>query len=558
MKERPRPSKLVIDATQLRNKLASTNNRKAAIDKAVESKTLTDSAYLLLYVLVPLLLEVDIECLTELAKDLTGNVKDADRERQVRIIREILEGNSVQYTPMEQAIQIPPKIPAIPFTHGPDWHSKVEVPDNAAMAFAMMGLAAGGRYCQLIPNGWETNQIDEKSLSLNKQNWRHGGDWRLSIDAQTGDATELWATVARYGTLHMQVLFYALAKMGEPRNKAYYPLLEPVTIEIEKILDDKGIKRQGKNRDHLRKLVAQCFKDLSDIRITVRNATLHGRPVALANVRLFEVAEVYSEQLCLSWEEFDRQCAEKQPIGWAVRAGMWASYFFKDKETRGFVTETAKLYLELDYRNDRLSDLVAFRIGVLLLDISADGSDNRKREKRYTVAALLQALFLFLEEKDRKKDWANRTETALTDALDKLKDNGRLASYRFGETYPDPGRRGGRGWVPEWLSAEVILVTPTAAEALNLPARPVAKKKPTVKRRRGPAQPQEHLDAATVAAIREKLATLNASKNWHQKTLAAHLKISPPMMTQLLKGGRAPNPETMARLQDWLTNYPED
>jgi hypothetical protein len=30
------------------------------------------------------------------------------------------------------------------------------------------------------------------------------------------------------------------------------------------------------------------------------------------------------------------------------------------------------------------------------------------------------------------------------------------------------------------------------------------------------------------------------------------------MMTQLLKGGRAPNPETMARLQDWLTNYPED
>lgn len=466
-------------------------------------------------------------------------------------------GVGVEYSPMEQATQNPPKTkPSIPFTHGPDWHSKVDVLDNAAMALTMMGLSAGGRYFKLIPNGWARNQHDDTPY-FDKPNWRHGGDWRINIDAATGDATELWETVERYGTLHMQVLLYCLAKMGEPRNRAYYPLLEPVTIEIERILDDKNIKRQGKNREQMREKVAQCLKDLSEIRLTVRNATLNGRPVALKNVALLEIAEVYGEQLCLSWEEFDRVSAEKLPLGWAVRAGMWANYLYKDNETRGFVSELSKLYLELDSRPDRLCDLIAFRIGILLFTVAAEGADNRKRAKTETVAALLQALFLFLEEQNRPPHWANRMDAALLEALEKLKECGRLATYHLGPTYPDPGNRG-RGWVADWLKTEITLVTPTAAEALGTLARPVVKKKPTVKRRRGPAQPEELLDVATCAAIKAKLGRLDMRGNWKQKTLARHLKISESMMTQLLKGGRAPNPETLARLQDWLTNYPED
>lgn len=470
-------------------------------------------------------------------------------------IAEQYEEKDLQYTPMEKAIEAPLKAPAIPFTHGPDWHGKVEVLNNAAMAITMMGLSAGGRYYKLIPNGWEMNQLDGTPL-FDRQNWRHGGDWRINIDAATGDATELWATVERYGTLHMQVLLYCLAKMGEPRNKAYYPLLEPVTIEIEKILDDKSIKRQGKNRDHMRQMVVQCLKDLSGIRLTVRNASLNGRPVALKNVALLEVAEVYGEQLCLSWAEFDSVCAEKLPLGWAVRAGMWASYLYKDNETRGFVSEFSKLYLELDYRADRLSDLIAFRIGILLLTVAADGKDNQKRAKVGTVAALLQDLFLFLEEKDRKKDWANRMDAALLNALEKLKECGRLTAYSLGTTYPDPGNRG-RGWVADWLKTEITLVTPTAAEALGTLARPVVKKKPTVKRRRGPAQAQEHLDAETCTTIKAKLGRLDLL-GWKQKTLARHLKVSESYMTYLLKGERAPSADLAARLQDWLTNYPED
>lgn len=461
----------------------------------------------------------------------------------------------IQYTPMEQAIESTPTKPIIPFTYGPDWHGRVEVLDNAAMAITMMGLSAGGRYFKLIPNGWKLNQHDGTPY-LDKLNWRHGGDWRINIDAATGDATELWATVERYGTLHMQVLLYCLAKMGEPRNRAYYPLLEPVTIEIEKILDDKNIKRQGKNREQMREKVAQCLKDLSGIRLTVRNATLNGRPVALKNVALLEIAEVYGEQLCLSWEEFDRVFTDKLPIGWAVRAGMWASYLYKDNETRGFVSELSKLYLELESRPDRLCDLIAFRIGILLFTVAADGKDNKQRAKVMSVAALLQDIYLFLEEQNRPKDWANRMDTALMEALEKLKECGRLAAYHIGATYPDPGNRG-RGWVPDWLKTELTLVTPTAAEALGTLARPVTKKKPTVRRRRGPAQPEERLDVATCTAIKAKLGRLD-TRGWKQKTLARHLKVSEAYMTYLLKGERAPSADLAARLQDWLTNYPED
>lgn len=548
MSERPRPSKLVIDATQLRNKLASTNNRKAAIDKAVESKTLTDSAHLLLYVLVPLLLEVDIECLTELAKDLTGNVKDADRERQVRIIREILEGNSVQYTPMEQAIQVPPKVPRSidPF----DEDDRAVVGNNGPLHVLLEAHAKGGPRARELVNGWKDNTLGHPVF---RDPQRIKGDWTVYFRNDGSTPAEAWKRVEGLSARHTKVALFFLARICDPRSKARYPSENPVGVSYEDLRNALGFKNRGKALEEFKETANTIVKDIADLEATVRGIMINGKPDGIAECPIFSISKVWHAQQVLFGEQVQ--------IGWMVDPGPWARRYFNN-DAKPWLATLHRTLLELDHRGTRRAEVLALHIATLLF-VVAGGDQFKKQAITRTVAELLELAGELPEPEHRGAHWAKRTAEALSVALETLLRSKLLAAVEFGEGYPtDPDTdpedderdklKRGKGWAERWLKATVTMTTPEAAAILGQvfteppAATPPAKVQARLEKKQKARKPVkgERFNSETAARLRAAITEHYGT----QENAARFFKCTGATLSRAVNGINAPKPELAKKL----------
>lgn len=293
--------------------------------------------------------------------------------------------------------------------------------------------------------------------------------------------------------------------------------------------------------------------DLSELTTDVRDIWIPGRktPSHIPKARLFDIAEFY-EQLDL------HDGTEHTPIAWGIRGGVWTEFYFVDGSTAGWVSNMSRTLLELDHRENRKAEGLAFKIGAMFL-VVAGGTDFRNRTISPTVAQILTKVGEFPDEAHRGANWAGRMYENLGLSLDALQSGGVLAAYSFGPTYPEAGNRG-RGWVSRWLDATVNLTAPEAAEMEQRVVDRTAESRPHIvawekkqrqqiaKKPRKPLEPGQNLDVETVTAIRKA----QAERYWNQTTLAKELGVAQGTLSNVLNRTYAPSVELAARIRAFL------
>ena len=437
------------------------------------------------------------------------------------------------------------------------------IPNNPYSHFVVEAIAKGGTLARYITDGWRENTIDgQPQLLKQAAPWR-GGSMVAKFDPveqQAVNAAELWARVEGLNPLTADVALAILGTLGDPRQgeKPKFPMLEPVVITTERILQYKGIQKWGSDRRVLQQRIAAEFKTLQDLTVEVRSIPFgkekKGKEllVSIPRCKLFDVAEVYEDQYCLNG------LVDKIPIGWAIRAGMWANYWF-NSHGRMWLSGMSRVLLELDHRTVRGADVVAKKIGLLLLAVPG-GTAHWNAPITRGVERLLADIGELPEPDHRGKDWANRTRERLDTALAMLKECGALMEYRPSDDYPDPGDRG-KGWVERWLSASITLTAPEFVTLESDKEQQQAvippswqRKRPRLGKPRKALEPGQSLDETTVNRIRQTA----AARNLLLKALAEQLGVARSTLSNVLARREAPSAALAAKIRAFLDSPEPD
>lgn len=463
----------------------------------------------------------------------------------------------------KQAVQKPPKAPRAP--DPPELSVNNKVVHGAAMA-----IAAGGPNAGKKAKGWRANMINGHPIFPCNQ----GRDEMTVYLEPTGyNAQELWEKVHGMDALTLDVFLAVLMLVCDPRNKAAYPHFGWFTVNPAQIVDMKAFRRYGNDRRVLIGKVVEAMHSISDLRTDFvirwpgqgkKEQTRMARETGCRVLHIGSVVYVEQGQLFEHPEEFPK---DKQAVAVNIFIGKWGTYWLRDGERYYWVAAATRKLLEYEHRSDRMGEVFAKKIGMLLLTVEG-GTDSQEKTRELTIEELLIEIQELLAEEFRGKrangtdgeetregqNWAARTDEYIQQGLTCLRQDGLLASYNFGSDYPEPGDRG-RGWVRRWLSTKIYLTTPKAAARMEQTPAQTHITAPERKRRtRGigrvkkPLQRGQYLDAATVAAVYH---TYHA-RNWTQATLAKTLKVARPTLSNVLNGREAPSVELAARIRAFL------
>ena len=186
--------------------------------------------------------------------------------------------------------------------------------------------------------------------------------------AQAQIAGALWEKVEGLSPFTADIALAALGALGDPRQgeKPKYPLMEPVLLTTARILEYKGIQKWGSDRRVLEQRVEREMNTLRALSVEVENIPHWDKKkpaITIKNCKLFDVVDVYRYQ----HELFDGGTMEIQ-VGWSVRAGQWAHYWFNE-QGRVWLSSMSRALLELDHRGVRGADVMAKSIGVMVLAV---------------------------------------------------------------------------------------------------------------------------------------------------------------------------------------------
>lgn len=178
------------------------------------------------------------------------------------------------------------------------------IPNNPYSHFVVEAIAKGGPLARYITDGWRENTIDGQPLLLKQAAPWRGGSMVAKFDPveqQAVNAAELWARVEGLNPLTADVALAILGTLGDPRQgeKPKFPMLEPVVVTTDRILQYKGIQKWGSDRRVLQQRIAAEFKTLQDLTVEIRSIPFgkdkKGKEllVSIPRCKLFDVAEVY-------------------------------------------------------------------------------------------------------------------------------------------------------------------------------------------------------------------------------------------------------------------------
>ena len=502
------------------------------------------------------LMAVDFEKLTEYeqARMMPVDPDEPDDLPVEESIRRLAERIVEKYLEQEQT-ELKPAVPKAPDVF--QGKETAPVPNNPYSHFVVEAIAKGGPLARYITDGWRENTIDgQPQLLKQAAPWR-GGSMVAHFDPveqQAVNAGELWAKVEALNPLTADVALAILGTLGDPRQgaKPKYPMLEPVIVTTDRILQYKGIQKWGSDRRVLQQRIAAEFKALRELTVEVRSIPLgkdkKGKDilVSIPQCKLFDVAEVYEDQFCFNG------LVDRIPVGWAIRAGMWANYWF-NSQGRMWLSAMSRVLLELDHRTVRGADVVAKKIGLLLLAVPG-GTAHWNAPITRNVERLLADIGELPEPEHRALHWANRTRERLDSGLSLLKQAGALVDYRYSEDCPDPGDRG-KGWVERWLASSITLTAPEFEALESDKERPTAELPPRWQRKRArlgkprkALEPGQALDETTVNRIRQTA----AARNVLLKDLAAQLGVARSTLSNVLTRREAPSCELAGKIRAFL------
>jgi len=320
--------------------------------------------------------------------------------------------------------------------------------------------------------------------------------------------------------------------------------LEPVRITADAILQYKGIRRWGVERRLLHERVFAEMERLRSLYFDVdkypeRHPTTgkwDPRGVSWHGDRLFDIVQVELYQESLFGDR------ERIEVSWLVRAGQWAHWWL-NAQGRVWVGRMARLLLEFDHREQRGAAVMAKKIGqrlVLLGEILPVGTPITRR-----LDHILEDIGELPQPDQRHRHWLRRTRHRVEGGLDLLHDVG-VCTVGWPEGYSSiPNRR--------WLETKIQLTVPE-----TLPALPPPSLQETATPQRRGRRGRPHARAATIPQVEgATVRQTRLERYWSQKTLATHLKISVPYLSQLENGTRLPSAAVTAKLLEWFRT-PQD
>lgn len=464
----------------------------------------------------------------------------AGSKKKVREIADELRAVAEQIAPSKPAVL------KIPTTEPPfNGEGNGTLPNNGPCHVLFEAVAKGGPNARNQKHGWEDSSVNpEKPVFRNPQ--RVKGDWTVYFDANDGPVAKQWGRVEGLSARHTKAGLYFLAKICDPRNNMKHPNKEPTGVSYEDLRRALGCREMP--IAEFKPIADAIVKDWVDLKATVRNIMINGKPDGIAECSLFIVSKVWDKQ----FEFFD----ERAQIGWLIDPGQWAKYYF-NRKARPWLATLQQAVLDLDHRGVRRADVIALHIATLLF-VVAGGDQFKEQAITRTVAELLELAGELPEPEHRGGHWGNRTAEALHTALETLQSLKLVATVEYGAGYPDAGERG-KGWVERWLSSSITLTTPEAAAFLGrdipettakLPARLERKQRV---RKLPRLKPAERLDDATAARLRAGI----AQEFPNQTKAAQHFGCSQSALSRAANGINAPKPELAAKIQTFLDSLNE-
>ena len=292
-----------------------------------------------------------------------------------RIEKHERDGGNVEYTPMEQAIQTPLKIPRSPDPfHDAD---KAVIGNNGPLHVLLEATAKGGPKARTQVNGWKENTQGHPVFRTPQ---RIKGDWTVYFRNDGSTAADAWKRVEGLSALHSKIALFFLARICDPRSKARYPSDNPVGVSYEDLRNALGFKKRGKALEDFKQTANEIVKDIADLEATVRGIMINGKPDGIAECAIFTITKVWHAQQVLF--------GEQAQIGWMVDPGPWARRYFNN-EAKPWLATLHRTLLELDHRGTRRAEVLALHIATLLF-VVAGGDQFKKQAITRTVAELLE------------------------------------------------------------------------------------------------------------------------------------------------------------------------
>jgi DNA-binding XRE family transcriptional regulator len=439
-----------------------------------------------------------------------------------------------------------PKQPAVPPAFSDE---RGTIPANPLIAAGMAALWKGGPKARYLQGGW---QASETGRPLYQHRGRKGGRILVyphgapSATAPHLPPETLWDLVEQLTPLTADVALAVLAQLCEPSmgRKPQAPLLEPVRITADAILQYKGIRRWGLERRLLYERIFTEMEHLRSLHFDVekypeRHPTTdkwdpHG--VSWQGDRLFDIVKVECYQESLFGDR------ERIEVSWLVRAGQWAHWWL-NAHGRVWVGRMARILLEFDHREQRGTAVMAKKLGqrmFLLGEVLPVGSPITRR-----IDHILEDIGELPTPTKRDHNWIGRTRQRFDGGIDLLQNAGVLAV----------GWPVGYSTIPnrQWLETKIQLTVPQTLPLLPAPVLQNMSAPSSRPRRGRPRLSPTHVPPVDGAAIRQT----RLERYWSQKTLATHLGISVSYLSQLENGSRPPSAILMAKILAWLQT-PQD
>ncbi len=434
-----------------------------------------------------------------------------------------------------------PKHPSVP-TAFPD--DRGRFPNNPLIAAGMAAIWKGGAKARILQAGWQDTEVGRP---VYQHTGKKGG--RILVYPNLGrsasdplpTAAALWDMVEHFNPFTADVALAVLAQLCEPSvgQRPQAPLLESVRITADAILQYKGIQRWGHERQLLHERVFEEMERLRSIQFDIdqypeRNPDTgkwDPRGVSWQGDRLFDIVQVelYQESLFGDCERIE--------VSWLVRAGQWAHWWL-NAQGRVWIGRMARILLEFDHRKNRGSAIMAKKIGQRMVLLSEALRVSEPITRR--IDHLLEDIGELPTPEKRNKDWVGRTRKRVESGVHMLQDAGVLAVEWPAGYSSIPNRL--------WLGTKIDITLPVTPPALPSPTRHSSRALHARQRRRtrrSAAIMTQRVDGMTVRHTRQE-------RYWSQKTLAAHLGISIPYLSQIENDKRLPSKALHAKLQQWL------
>ncbi len=424
----------------------------------------------------------------------------------------------------------------------------VPVPSNPVVQFSLSAIWAGGPKWRK-KGLWKLNP--EANTAEARKRISSSGEILIWIDPKLEAHAAVWTMEQIEGYLEKLSDFTADVALSvlSCLAEAKAPMLEPVIVDADKIIRQKGIEAWGRQRDALRLSIEQEMENLQRLKFEVHKLAAadpetgrwNPQGYSWSNDLLFDIVKVEAYQQTLFGEK------ETIAVKWSVRAGQWA-YYFLSPQARRWVCGLAGVLLELSHREDRRAEVLAKRIGYYVM--MHKWRLAKGQPLRWTIEALCGAI----QENPKTETNPGRFRESFEKALELLVKRGAFKEVIYPPGYWDDTDRS-KGWVQRWLEHELTFVLP---ELSNLEeqmeerakARAAAAKLPLPRRRGSRSKKRINLDGYEIRRAR-------VERSLRQEELARYLGISRQYLSDIENKKVLPGPELTRKIQEWL-NRPSE